>query len=184
MDSNYQPPLSGPAPNAAFKPEPREAWGHWLLDLLLPLRLGRLNFFLRAVPANVILAVLYDDYGTSHHKFSLIAIIGAVLLLFYFVGFIMLPRIKSCGLPAWCLILGFIPVVASLFGFALLFKSEYVFKSSTATDPAHAKTLEPTSVAGAKCARCGNKLLLESDGSVTGAGDIVCNECQSPIETA
>jgi len=147
-----------------------------MLDLFFPYRLRRLGYFLRTIPLNILFlgGLVRVDHSTPPSLEDNLFRIGTVLLAIYGVFFVYLPRVRDCGLPPWSLILALIPYVSSLYGILLLFKRSRL--SFFDRPPAEA-TLEPITVAGSKCERCGKALLLARDGVVTESRKVLCHAC-------
>jgi len=146
-------------------------------DILFPKRLGRLAYFIRAFPLNI--AVLFgsaeveDLSRASGADFAIFA--GALALLVYGVFFVYLPRIRDAALPAWILVLAFIPYVDSALGFVLLFGHS---KSAIRPRPELPESNTPSAaIPGSTCAQCGKVLVLVTDGVVVSANKTLCNGC-------
>ncbi len=151
-----------------------------MFDFLFPKRLRRLSYFLRAFPLNlfVVAATARLDQATPFTSGDILFCAGAFLLGIYGVVFVYLPRIRDCELPAWTLILAFIPYVSSFFGILLLFKDSRPAFLREHTDG----VIPAATVAGSACSACGQSLLLASDGIVTASNQVLCHACKAKGE--
>lgn len=148
-----------------------------IVDLLFPKELRRLSYFLRVVPWNCAIWTLTaaGDYWRPDSGMTMMELLGALVLVLYGVFFILLPRTRDAGMPGWLLVLAFVPYLSSLLSLVLLFKSS----RSGLRFQGHSPTLEatPATVPGSFCFKCGERLMLASDGKVTDGNQVICHSC-------
>jgi uncharacterized membrane protein YhaH (DUF805 family) len=150
------------------------------LEFLFPYKLNRLQYFIRVnllLLATAIYPVDFDATSLASHQGYLA---GLVAILAYGIWCIALPRIRDCGLSAWTVLLLAIPIAGPAFGIALMFKSSSLplgFADDSNFESIDSKSPAPSSLAGASCHLCGQKLLLSIDGKLTPEGLVVCNSC-------
>lgn len=148
-----------------------------IVDLFFPKELRRLSYFLRALPWNYAIWTLAaaTDYWKPASAMAMMQLLGASALVLYGVFFIFLPRARDAGMSGWILLLALVPYLSSLLSLALLLKSSrsglrFQGQSSTSEIP-------PATVPGRFCSKCGERLLLASDGKVTEGNQIICHSC-------
>jgi uncharacterized membrane protein YhaH (DUF805 family) len=121
MKNLYEPPVSQICgPNVVVKEKViRDPWWHWIF----PHRLGRLNFVVRLLPLEIPVMIWTEELLDAHSKSPSWMLPSLIAVMAYMIWFVMLPRVRDCGLSVWTVLLGLIPVVSGLFGLALLFKA-------------------------------------------------------------
>jgi hypothetical protein len=121
MNNLYEPPASESCDPNIINQEPPvpDPWWRWIF----PHRLGRLNFLVRVVPLQILAMRWMLELDDSYAKAPAWMLPSCIAAMGYIIWFVMLPRVRDCGLSPWVTILGVIPVVSSLFGLALIFKA-------------------------------------------------------------
>lgn len=148
-----------------------------MFDFLFPKKLGRLAYFLRAIPFNVFMFVapsLIEEREKLESGDGL-QIAGIVTLVIYGVFFIYLPRLRDCRLPALVLGLAFVPVVSNILGIILMFRESSVLSQKGPS----AVELDAPTVVGKVCSKCSKPLNFANDGVVTNLKTVLCNDCNS-----
>ena len=94
-----------------------------ILDFIFPKKIGRASYVLR------LLAILIGYFFVAHglqgfpadSKFRLLLTLALVIFtVIYVVGFVLLPRVRSFGLPWWAVLMLFVPLVGQIFALLLL----------------------------------------------------------------
>lgn len=149
------------------------------LKMLFPYRIGRLEHLFRALILQSMIAVSSVWIRGSDRDAHLFSVVGCVLLVLYFVGFCLMPRIRDCGLSVWTGLLILVPGIGNLFGLAVLFKAsedpiQNAFKSRSEQLSVE---IPSSSIAGNRCHVCNIKLLTNADGIRTVTGQPICHDC-------
>jgi amino acid transporter len=149
-----------------------------MLSLLFPSHLGRLAFFIRLIPLELLAYFGIGELTTVREwngdRFAELAILA--LLIIYGVVFVFLPRVRDCAMPGWTLVFSAIPFVSSLYGLILLFGPSRPLSRLQSEPPVASEA--PLIIPGSKCAACGKSLVVAADGVVLGHRAL-CNECSA-----
>jgi uncharacterized membrane protein YhaH (DUF805 family) len=146
-----------------------------MMEFAFPKRLGRLSYFIRAIPANAVMLWAVAAAETELFGDALLLCIAGLVVGVYAVFFVYLPRVRDAGITAWSLLLALIPYGSIAYGLVLLFRpSKLPMQTVRVEEPPR-----PPSIAGSECSACGKRLVLSSEGVIDEANKVVCNECHA-----
>jgi hypothetical protein len=91
-----------------------------LAEFIFPSRLHRLNYFLRAAIANIVMGVLCNEISIQENGYLWSSLIAAWS---YSVFFIVLPRIRDVGMKWWWIWLIYFTPLYFVFGIILMFRA-------------------------------------------------------------
>lgn len=96
-----------------------------LEEAIFPRRLHRLNYLVRIVLADACLWLLLNTAPANDPTLGALRVVaivlGSLVIGFYSLFFVLLPRLCDAGWNAWLMILGLFPYIGPLFQLLLLF---------------------------------------------------------------
>lgn len=154
---------------------------HPVVEFFFPRTLGRLNYFIRAVLGNLLSFQLLAEMESANRQFYWVTLITCGIVVIYTICFVLIPRIRACGLAVWTGLLALIPGIGQLYCLSLLFKSsEDPIKLAFSSRPEEVFiSSDPTggSIVGSRCYKCDQRILMIDDGLRTPTGQVICHAC-------
>src|SRR5579859_2124614 len=99
-----------------------------MIEFIFPYRLHRLAYLVRVLATNFVTYFLYSCSTTTDSR---IWWASFIILTFYALFFIVLPRIRDIGMSGWWLLLTLVPIADGVFGIILLFRAPALLSHKT-----------------------------------------------------